>query len=142
MILPSNRTFRRGASVTELAVVLPVVLIFLFAIIDFAQVMYAYNTVTEAVRAGARYAVVHGSLSTSPVGPTANDATIQSTVITNAPALSSARLTVTSTWGAGSNQPDCPVTVAASYSCPLAAASLIGLGPITVKAQTTMTITH
>ena len=41
-------THRRGTSVTELAVVLPIVLVFVLGAIDFAQVMFAYGTVSEA----------------------------------------------------------------------------------------------
>jgi hypothetical protein len=68
---------RRGTSVTELALVLPVVLVFVLGAIDFAQVMFAYGTVSEAARAGARYAIAHGSASSLPAGPTANDANVQ-----------------------------------------------------------------
>jgi Flp pilus assembly protein TadG len=133
---------RRGAAVTELAMVLPIILVFLLGIIDFALVMYAYGTVSEASRAGARYAVVHGSRSAAPVGPTANDATVESVVRANAPALTAAHLTVTSSWGAGSNDATCPVTVTATYDCTLCVARLGGLGCLTVKGSTTMLITH
>jgi Flp pilus assembly protein TadG len=128
---------RRGATVAEMALVLPVVLVFLFGAIDLAQVMYAYGTVSEAARTGARYAIVHGSSASSPVGPSANDATVTSVVKSNAVALDTTRLTVTSTWGAGSNDAACPVTVTVSYDCPLVGGGLVGLGPVTVSGTTT-----
>ncbi len=133
---------RTGASLVELTFILPVVLVFILGAIDFAQIMYAYGTVSEAARAGARYAIVHGSMATTPVGPAANNATVQTIVQNNALALNLSRLTVTSTWGSASNQADNPITVTAAYSCPLSVGGLIGLGPITVRGSTTMLITH
>jgi len=137
-----ERGRRRGASVAEMALVLPVVLLLLFGTIDFTQVVYAYTTVSEAARVGARYAMTHGSLSTSPVGPTANDSTVQSEVVNNAYALQSSNLTVTSSWGQGSNQAGCPVTVSATYACPLTIGKFIGINTVDVTGSTTMLITH
>ncbi len=133
---------RRGAAVTEMAVILPVLLLFVLGIIDFAQIMYAYGAVSEAARVGARYAIVHGAASSAPVGPTANDATVQAEVQAAALALNTANLTVASNWAQGSNEPNCPVTVTATYSCPLTAGKLIGWNSITVSGTTTMIITH
>jgi Flp pilus assembly protein TadG len=79
----------------ELAMVLPIVLVFILGSIDFAEAMYAYGTVSEAARTGARYAMVHGSMASSPVGPAANDATVESVVRSNALALNPSALTVT-----------------------------------------------
>jgi Flp pilus assembly protein TadG len=125
-----------------MAIVLPIILVFILGSIDFAQVMYAYDTVSEAARGGARYAIVHGSMSSSPVGPAANDATVASQVKTYAPALDPSRLTVTSTWGAGTNDATSPVTVTVTYQCQLSIAGLVGMGNMTVKGSTTMLITH
>jgi Flp pilus assembly protein TadG len=125
-----------------MAFVLPVLLLLILGTIDFAQVMYAYCTVSEAARAGARYAIVHGSMAASPVGPTANDATVASVVQNYSPALNTNNLTITSSWGNGTNSATSPVTVSASYQCPLSIGGLIGLGPVTVTGTTTMTIAH
>ena len=38
-------------------------MIILMGVVDFARLIYAYDTVSEAVRAGARYAMVHGNSS-------------------------------------------------------------------------------
>jgi Flp pilus assembly protein TadG len=136
-------TTRRATTVPELAMVLPIVLVFLFGTLDFAQVMYAYGTVSEAARVGARYAMVHGYNSAAPVGPTANDATVASTVQTAALALNASQLTITSSWGAGDNAAGSPVTVTASYKVYLSVAGLVGLGSsVTVSGTTTMLITH
>jgi Flp pilus assembly protein TadG len=125
-----------------MAIVLPVILMMLLGTIDVAQLMYAYTTVSEAARGGARYAIVHGSMAASPVGPTANDTTVDSVARTYAPALNGTRLTVTSSWGSGTNDAGNPVTVTVTYQCQLATTQLIGLGTVNVKGTTTMLITH
>src|SRR5260370_5393971 len=119
---------RRATTVPELAMVLPIVLVFVLGALDFAQVMYAYGTVSEAARMGARYAIVNGSNSVSPVGPVANDSTVAGVVQNAALALNPTYLTVTSSWGAASNAAPNPVTVTASYTCNLSVAGLVGLG--------------
>jgi Flp pilus assembly protein TadG len=125
-----------------MALILPVLLLLILGTIDFAQVMYAYCTVSEAARAGARYAIVHGSTAPTPVGPTANDATVAGVVKNYSPALNPQNLTITSSWPDGTNTATSPVSVTVSYSCPLSIGHLIGLGPITVSGTTTMTIAH
>lgn len=133
---------RGGTYVLELAAILPVILVLLLGIIDFALIMYAHGTVSEAARAGARYAIVHGSKAASPVGPAANDTTIESVVRANALALVSSQLTVTSSWSTGRNDPNCPVTVTATYQYRPFIGRLMGLGTVTLRGTTTMLITH
>jgi hypothetical protein len=125
-----------------MAFVFPVVVLVMLATFDLAQLVYSYGAVAEASRCGARYAIVHGSMAGSPVGPTANNATVASVVKANAPALDPTRLTVTSSWGNGTNAASNPVTVTVSYQCNLPASGLLGLGNVTVSSSTTMTITH
>jgi Flp pilus assembly protein TadG len=48
----------RGQAMTELALILPVLALLLFGIVQFGIVFHQYITVTDAVRAGARKAVV------------------------------------------------------------------------------------
>jgi Flp pilus assembly protein TadG len=137
-----RRRLRSGTTVTELAFILPIVVFLLLGAIDFAQVMYAYGTVSEAARAGARYAMVHGSMAASPVGPSANDANVATVVKNNAPALNPSGLTITSTWPSGSNSSGSQVSVSASYNCPLSIGRMIGLNSVTITGSTTMLITH
>jgi Flp pilus assembly protein TadG len=133
---------RRGTSVTELAVVLPIVLVFVFGSIDFARVMFAYGTVSEAARAGARYAIAHGATSSLAAGPSANDANVQAVVQYYAFGLGGSNVTVTSTWGLGTNVIGSPVNVTASYTCQLSVGRLIGLSNFNVKGSSTMMIAH
>lgn len=134
---------RSGTTITEMALIVPIVLLLLLGIADMSQVIYAYGAVSEAARIGGRYAIVHGSQSTSPVGPAANDATLQSVVLANAPGLKSSQVSVTSSWPNGGNDAACPVTVTVSYSYSLIVGHLIGYTtPLSISGTTTMLITH
>ncbi|MDO8692726.1 MAG: pilus assembly protein [Sheuella sp.] len=55
---PSACVSQRGMTSVELAIVLPVLLMVVFAIIEFGYAMWNYNTISYAVREGARYAAV------------------------------------------------------------------------------------
>jgi hypothetical protein len=61
----------RGQALVELAIVLPVFLVLLMGIFDLGRVIWARNSLENAAREGARYAIVHGDSSgqTCPVGP-------------------------------------------------------------------------
>jgi hypothetical protein len=48
----------RGQALAEFALVLPLLVLLLMAIFDFGRLIYAYNTVSNAARAGARVAVI------------------------------------------------------------------------------------
>ena len=49
----------RGAAAVEFALVFPLLLIMLFAIIDFGWIFNQQLTLTEAAREGARYNAIH-----------------------------------------------------------------------------------
>jgi|YNPBryunderm2012_1023409.scaffolds.fasta_scaffold79002_2 Flp pilus assembly protein TadG len=48
-----------GQELVELALVLPVLLLLLFAILEFGLVIFSYNAVSNVAREGARYGVAH-----------------------------------------------------------------------------------
>lgn len=48
----------RGQSLVEFALVLPVLLLLFMGILDFGRAVYAYNTLSNAAREGARVAIV------------------------------------------------------------------------------------
>lgn len=50
------RSDQKGQSLVELALVFPLLLLILLGIIDFGRVYFAYVTITNASREGARYA--------------------------------------------------------------------------------------
>ncbi len=55
------RRSERGAAVVEFAVVLPILLSFLFGIMEFGRIMMVSHTLNNAARAGARIAVLPGA---------------------------------------------------------------------------------
>jgi Flp pilus assembly protein TadG len=89
---------QRGQAMTELAIVLPVLAIVLFAILQFGITFNNYLTVTDAVRAGAR----RGAVARHDANPTS--VTVQK-VRAAAADLDQSKLTVSvsSTWQPGSN---------------------------------------
>jgi len=108
-----NRTHRRtidfrsqkGQSLTEFALALPILVLLLFAVIQFGIVFNNYVTLTDATRAGARKGAVGREI--------VNPASAVTTAVRNSASnLSQSKLnvTVSSTWQAGSD-----VTVTAKY---------------------------
>lgn len=89
----------------EFALVLPLIALVLFGVIQFGIVFNNYETLTDAVRAGARKAAVSRSAG-DPVG-SATSAVVGSAVDLNRANL---EVTVSSDW-----QPGDGVTVSASY---------------------------
>lgn len=57
--MTGSRHQSRGQGLTEFALVLPILLLVLFAAFDFMRAIYAYNTVADAARTGARVAIVN-----------------------------------------------------------------------------------
>jgi hypothetical protein len=61
----------RGQTLVEFALVIPLFLTLLFTVVDFGRVVWANNSLANAAREAARFAVVHGGTATTecPVGP-------------------------------------------------------------------------
>jgi Flp pilus assembly protein TadG len=53
---------RRGQTLVEFALILPIFLLLLVGIFDFGRAIYAYNTVNNAAREGGRLAIVDQTL--------------------------------------------------------------------------------
>jgi Flp pilus assembly protein TadG len=104
----------RGQTMTEFALVLPILALLLFGIIQFGITFNNYVTLTDATRAGARKAAV-GRQVADPVG------TAVAAVRSSAKDLKQGDLSVsvTSSW-----QPGQDVTVAATYPYSI---SLLGM---------------
>lgn len=60
-----------GQGLAEFAFIVPIFVVMLFGIVDFGRVIWAFNSLENAAREGARYAVVHGgsAAQSCPVGP-------------------------------------------------------------------------
>ena len=54
---------RKGQSLVEFALILPVLLLVLFGVFDFGRAIYAYNAVSNSAREGGRTAVVNQTAS-------------------------------------------------------------------------------
>jgi Flp pilus assembly protein TadG len=94
----------RGQTFAEFMMVVLPTLSLMFGIISFAMVIYTYSFLSNAARDAVRYAIVHGSKSTSPV--TADD--VQTFVRNKAQGLQSSSISVTSCWNPTTTPPTCP----------------------------------
>ena len=75
----------------EFAVVAATFFLLLFGIIEMGIVVFRYNTVSDAAREAARYAIVHNPTSSNP----ASTDQIKAVAVSYAPFLSSTEVTVT-----------------------------------------------
>ena len=57
----SGRRRTRGQALVEFALVIPLLLLLIFGIVDAGRLIYAYNTVSNSARNGARVAIVNQS---------------------------------------------------------------------------------
>ena len=57
-----RRDRTRGQSLVEFALVLPILLILMLGILDFGRAIFAYNSVSNGARSGARVAIVNQDL--------------------------------------------------------------------------------
>jgi TadE-like protein len=55
----TRRQKRRGQALVEFALVIPIFLLLLIALFDLGRAVFAYNTLTNAAREGARLAIVN-----------------------------------------------------------------------------------
>jgi Flp pilus assembly protein TadG len=69
---------RRGQALVEFAISALLVLVMIFAVVEFGRMLLVYTTVTDAARLGARYAITHGTVP----GGTANVGAVQTQVQT------------------------------------------------------------
>jgi Flp pilus assembly protein TadG len=110
----------RGTALVEFAIASTLALTMIFGIVDFGRGLYTFHLVSNAARAGSRYAIVRGSACAVTGCPATSDQ-IQTYVRGLAPGIDPNSLTVTTTWpggtncAAGANDPGCPVTVTVTY---------------------------
>src|SRR5579863_2461249 len=104
------RHSHRGQTMVEFAMIILIALTLIFGIIQASLALYAYSFVSYGARCGARYAMVHGSRSTTP----ATGSSVQTYVQGLAFPLDTSSMTVTTTWNPD-NSPGSTVTVGVSY---------------------------
>ena len=106
-----SRGWSRGQTYAEfMMVVLPAISL-VFGIVSFAMTVYTYSFLSNAARDAVRYAIVHGSKSTSP----ATSDSIQTYVRNEAQGLKASAISVSTTWNPN-NSPGSTVNVQVSYS--------------------------
>ena len=59
----------KGQALPEFAIIFPLFLLIILLIIDVARAIFVYSVISDAAREGARYAIVHGSLSATDNPP-------------------------------------------------------------------------
>ncbi len=147
---------RRGQALAEFALVMPLFFLLVFSIIEFGRFIYTYEIVNNAVREGARYAIVHGSASECPSGPMPDTADgqpvtnpcdptgakIQAIVQQYAIGVPASSLTVNPpVWEPDNNARGSTVTVSAvdSFSTLV---PFVPLPTITIPGESTLVINH
>ncbi len=70
-----DRTKGAGQALAEFAMVAPMFVLMLMAIMEGGRFVFYYEMLSSATREGARYAIVHGSNSSCPSGPMPGGAT-------------------------------------------------------------------
>jgi Flp pilus assembly protein TadG len=142
---------RGGQALVEFALVAPIFFLLLFGIIEGGRFLLYYETLNNATREGARYAIVHGSRSSCPSGPMeagitaptcydASGAKVVQKVKDTAFGLLGATVAVTPTWPTD-NARDSDVTVSATYTY-RSLVPLIPFPPISITAESTLVINH
>ncbi len=108
-----------GQGVVEFALILPLFVVLVVGLLDVARAVWQENTLAFAAREGTRYAIVHGTLSSSPTGPGAptftapdQDSAVTAAVLRYTSGLSN--VTVKSVWPDSNANRDSRVTVVAS----------------------------
>lgn len=159
----------RGQSLVEFALVLPLFLVMLMAVIDVGRAIWAQNSLAAAAREGARYAIVHGGSDSTvcPVGPTDRAANTlpaaspscpypspskQSIIdaVTAAATAGGTSLTVTVCYGlnctgntdTGKNARGTPITVGVTSQINLITPSILGMSGFGISSTTTMVVNH
>ena len=100
----------RGAVAAEFALLLPVLLTILFAIIEFGMIMYGRELVTNATREGARAGITQGP----PKMTTGAITTISHNYLINT-GINPANVTFTAVGAGGANPATLTVTATYSY---------------------------
>jgi Flp pilus assembly protein TadG len=114
-------TRSRGTSLIEFSLCAFLLIMVLLSMVEMGRLVLLYTTVTNAARAAARYAIVHGNNRTGsgidgPSGPAANPAQVVQVATNFASILNTSALVVAVTYPGGTNSVGSLVTVA--VSCP------------------------
>lgn len=130
------RRHLKGQTYVEFAFTASVLLVLIFALINFSLALYAYNFVSYAAREGTRFAAVHGSSNPSPADTT----DITNLITTEAYGLNAQNLKVTTTWSPD-NQPGSTVAVQVQYTFNFMM-PFVKLAPVNLTSNSQMMISY
>jgi Flp pilus assembly protein TadG len=119
----------RGQAVTELALVLPILLLMLLGIVELGRLFHAYLVVQEAARDAVRYVSVAQS-----------DAQVEQVILQNTASLQSAQVTYEITPQPSGRRSGEPVSVTVQYPVQLITPVLSSLLPNPYVVSSTMTM--
>jgi Flp pilus assembly protein TadG len=127
--LRSPRRAVRGQGLVEFALIIPLLLLLMVGLFDFGRAIYAYNTISNAARAGNRVAIVDQ-----------NVAAVRQAALAEGPALDIPSGNVAATYTC-TDQIGCLATVTVAYDF-VPATPLVGaiVGPITLHGRSQMPI--
>lgn len=145
-----------GQALVEFAFVAPIFFLLLFGIIEGGRFILYYQTLNNATREGARYAIVHGSNSSCPSGPMPpgksaplgcydpSGAKVIQQVKDTAFGVLGSGVVVSPVWpdppGLGNGR-DADVTVMATYTYQTLV-PIVPLPPITITAESSLVINN
>ncbi|HLE82148.1 MAG TPA: TadE/TadG family type IV pilus assembly protein [Dehalococcoidia bacterium] len=150
-----------GQSMVEFALMFVSFMFVMAGIFDFSRALFYYNSLSEAARVGARYAIVHGENASSPAGPcssgascscdnsaAANASAIRTAVLTRTTGMSPGGVTTTCSWPDQNvsftylNSINKRVTVTVSYTYQPILTAFIPNANITLQGQVTSFIQY
>ena len=152
-----------GQSLVEFALMFVSFMFVMAGIFDFSRAIFYYNSLSEAARIGARYAIVHGENASSAAGPCASGAScdcddseggapnasaIRTAVLTRTIGMNPSTVTTTCSWpdqnvsGTYLNSINKRVTVTVSYTYQPILTAFIPEANITLLGQVTSFIQY
>lgn len=139
--LTSRRTCA-GQAMIEFALMLPALAVVLMGVIDLGRAYYAYTTIVNAGREGARYGAAHPPKYCANQSSDGVEAIVRHTVgeAVDSSGLNPSRLSVNVVCPTGSNAYGNPIMVETSYQFQMTTIGLLGGGPIGLYSSTQMQI--
>jgi hypothetical protein len=129
-----RRTAERGANLVELALILPLLLLLVVGIVDIGHAFYAYISLTNAAREGARFA------SRYPFEDSVDDISTVVARVQGEPVVPLAQGEIAaSVDGLGGSKGDA-ITVTATLTFPTLVGQAFGFGPLSLRSSATMRI--
>jgi Flp pilus assembly protein TadG len=110
-----------GQAIVEIAIALPIIAAFAFAMIELCLAFYSYCMISESAREGTRYAIVRGATCQTSTGAscTASAATLNGVVTQLGwPNLGNGTMSANTTYPDGNENPGSRVQVVVSYVFP------------------------